>query len=274
LATSIKITAKHIAVLKKQRIFTGWYPSFEAYTADSNGTGWLRVGSEVLFRSKIHLEPYSALYGTPYVGGKGTMPSSGLCNMGTQSYSHSALPEKMQVGRYCSIGEGLKILDSHHPLDFVSTSHFTWRPRSAFVDAVRTDKGAKTPPTPDFNIHGTKPFPIIGNDVWIGQNVTLSMGIKIGNGAVIAANSTVTKSVPDFAIMGGNPAKIIKYRFTRYQIEQLKEMRWWDYLFTDFEHLNTQDMFTFIRQWQEQKSTFAVYKPDILTLPDALISAN
>ncbi|GAA0856789.1 CatB-related O-acetyltransferase [Aliiglaciecola litoralis] len=274
MATTIKITAEHIAILKKHRIFTGWYPSFEAYLADTNGTGWLRVGSELVFRSKIELEPYSALYGSPYVGGKGTMPSSGLCSMGAQSYSHSALPEKMQVGRYCSIGEGLKVLDSHHPIEFISTSHFTWRPRSAFVDAARTDKGVDSQPEPNFNIHGKKPFPVIGNDVWIGQSVTLSMGVKIGDGAVIAANSVVTKSVPPFAIVGGNPAKVIKFRFTEYQIDQLKQIRWWDYLFTDFQHLDMHNMGDFIRQWREHKSGFTPYTPAPLTLPVAFKSSN
>lgn len=272
MATTIKITTKHITLLKEHRIFTGWYPSFKAYKADLTGTGWLRVGSQVTFEGKIILEPYSALYGSPYVGGKGTMPTSGLCSMGTQSYSHSALPEDMKVGRYCSIGEGLKILDSHHPISFLSTSHFTWRPRSAFVDAARSDQGVKPLPEPDFNIHGNKPFPVIGNDVWIGQNVTMSMGINIGDGAVIAANSLVTKSVPPFAIIGGNPGKILKYRFTQYQIEQLKEMQWWNYLFTDFQHLDMQDLFNFIRQWREQKSGFSVYKPKPLTLPDSLLN--
>ena len=271
LSTSIKITAEHVAILKAHRIFTGWYPSFEAYKADKNGTGWLRVGSEVIFRSEISIEPYSAMYVSPYLGGKGTMPTSGLCSIGAQSYSHSALPEKMKVGRYCSIGDGLKILDSHHPIEFISTSHFTWRPRSAFVDAARTDQGVPATPESTFNIHGQKPFPVVGNDVWIGQNVTLSMGIKIGNGAIIAANSVVTKSVPAFAIVGGNPSKVIKYRFTPYQIEQLNEMQWWNYLFTDFQHLDMQNMFNFIRQWREQKSNFSAYKPSPLRLPNQFL---
>lgn len=72
---------------------------------------------------------------------------------------------------------------------------------------------------------------IVGNDVWIGANVTVMSGIKIGNGAVIATNSTVTKDVPDYAIVGGNPAKIIKYRFTELQINQLLQIKWWDWSF-------------------------------------------
>lgn len=258
-------------ILKSQRVFTGWYPSFDAYVADTNGTGWLRVGSRIDFRSSMVIEPYAAMYGSPYQGGKGTMPSSGMCSMGTQSYSHSALPEKMQVGRYTSIGEGLRILDSYHPIDYVSTSHFTWRPRSAFVEAARVDRGAPSLSEPNFNIHGKKPFPVVGNDVWIGQNVTLSTGVRIGDGSVVAANSVVTKSVPPYAIVGGNPARIIKYRFTEYQIQSLLEMRWWDYLFTDFQHLDTENMFHFIRQWRSEVQSFEKYEPKKLTLPDAFL---
>jgi serine acetyltransferase len=70
---------------------------------------------------------------------------------------------------------------------------------------------------------------IIENDVWIGAKSTIMSGIKIHNGAVIAANSNVTKDVPPFAVVGGNPAKTIKYRFTQKQIESLLKIAWWDW---------------------------------------------
>ncbi|STR64126.1 transferase [Klebsiella michiganensis] len=69
----------------------------------------------------------------------------------------------------------------------------------------------------------------IGNDVWIGQNVTLAQGITIGDGAVIAANALVVKDVAPYAIVGGNPAKIIRMRFSEAIIEQLMALRWWRY---------------------------------------------
>ena len=70
---------------------------------------------------------------------------------------------------------------------------------------------------------------VIENDVWIGSNVLLLGGIRIGNGAVIAAGSVVTKDVPPYAIVGGNPAKIIRYRFETGEIERLLELKWWDW---------------------------------------------
>ena len=68
---------------------------------------------------------------------------------------------------------------------------------------------------------------VIGNDVWIGANVTIMSGITIGDGAVIANNSHVVRSVEPYTIVGGNPAKLIKYRFSKEQIEKLLEIKWW-----------------------------------------------
>ena len=65
--------------------------------------------------------------------------------------------------------------------------------------------------------------------MWIGANANIKKGITIGNGAVVAMNSVVTKNVPDYAIVAGNPAKIIRYRFKPEEIKKLLEMKWWDW---------------------------------------------
>ncbi|AGM26092.1 acetyltransferase [Spiroplasma syrphidicola EA-1] len=70
---------------------------------------------------------------------------------------------------------------------------------------------------------------VIGNDVWIGYQATIMPGIKIGNGAVIGTKSVVTKNVPPYAIVAGNPAKIIKYRFDQSKIIELEKMQWWNW---------------------------------------------
>jgi virginiamycin A acetyltransferase len=73
---------------------------------------------------------------------------------------------------------------------------------------------------------GTKGNVIIGNDVWIGSNVTIMSGVTIGDGAVIANNSHVVKNVEPYTLVGGNPAKLIKYRFSKEQIEKLLKIKW------------------------------------------------
>ena len=70
---------------------------------------------------------------------------------------------------------------------------------------------------------------IVGNDVWTTENCLVMSGVKIGDGAIVAAGAVVTKDVPPYAIVGGNPAKLIRYRFTEEQIAALLEIRWWDW---------------------------------------------
>lgn len=68
----------------------------------------------------------------------------------------------------------------------------------------------------------------IGNDVWIGQNVTFLPGVKVGNGVIIGANTVVTKDIPAYAVVGGNPGTIIRKRFTADSIDELEKLAWWD----------------------------------------------
>jgi len=82
----------------------------------------------------------------------------------------------------------------------------------------------------------TKGDVIIGNDVWIGSNVKIMSGITIGDGAVISNSSHVVKNVEPYSLVGGNPAKLIKYRFTSEQISKLLEIKWWDW---DDEKINS-----------------------------------
>lgn len=70
---------------------------------------------------------------------------------------------------------------------------------------------------------------LIGNDVWIGVGSIVLRGVKIGDGAVIGANSVVTKDIPDFAIAIGSPAKVLKYRFSEKKIQKIKDSKWWNF---------------------------------------------
>ena len=76
---------------------------------------------------------------------------------------------------------------------------------------------------------GSKGDIIVGNDVWFGRDVTIMSGVTIGDGAVLAANSHVVKNVEPYSVVGGNPAKFLKLRFTPEQIEKLLEIQWWNW---------------------------------------------
>jgi len=123
---------------------------------------------------------------------------------------------KLIVGNFCSIGSNVNIyLGGNHITNWVTTYPFGHIHQNTFNN---------------FNGEGhpsTKGNVNIGNDVWIGNNVTIMSGVNIGNGAVIANNSHVVKNVEPYSLVGGNPAKLIKYRFTSDQIKKLLEIEWW-----------------------------------------------
>ncbi len=127
------------------------------------------------------------------------------------------------IGSYCSIGPGVCFLPQNHPLTFKSTHPYFYNPIYGKV-------GKKFAPEKRL---------VVGNDVWIGQNALILPQVRrIGDGVVIGAGAVVTKDVPDYAVVAGNPARIIKYRFSRSGIEKLKKERWWE---KDFEELEMED---------------------------------
>jgi len=136
-------------------------------------------------------------------------------------YNNNYRQPVLNVGKYCSIGMFCKFyLGGNHRHDWVTTYPFLveWPHNSTFKNIPENIEGY---PHSNGNIN-------IGNDVWIGESVTVMSGVKIGDGAVIAANSTVVKDVEPYSISGGNPAKHIKYRFSKDTIKRLIEIKWWD----------------------------------------------
>lgn len=121
------------------------------------------------------------------------------------------------IGRYCSIAKDVKIGLGSHPTDMVSTSPIFYSKSRRLVKNTTYDNKLIDKPV------------IIQNDVWIGSNVLILAGVKIKNGAIIAAGSVVTKDVEAYSIVGGVPAKIIKYRFNKSTIENLVKVKWWDF---------------------------------------------
>ena len=125
----------------------------------------------------------------------------------------------LRIGKFCSIAERITVfLGAYHRTDWFTTYPFGHIRETEFPK-VKKDHGHPT----------SKGDVIIGNDVWIATGATILSGVTIGDGAVIATNSVVTKDVPPFAIVAGNPAKIVKYRFSEKQIDALQKIAWWDW---------------------------------------------
>ena len=143
--------------------------------------------------------------------------------VGDYTYGHKQIKEyfvnnngKLFIGKYCSIAEGVKVwLGGNHNTKAVSTYPF---------GLVHREKFKYICP----NQPSTKGNVVIGNDVWIGANATIMSGVTIGDGAVIANNSHVVKDVEPYSLVGGNPAKEIRKRFNKEDIDFLLEFKWWD----------------------------------------------
>jgi len=147
-----------------------------------------------------------------------------MIEVGEFTYGHEGLrvesygsKNRVVIGKYCSIARDVKIfLGGNHRTDWISTYPF---------GHINQDLlGAEMFP----GHPSSKGDVVIGNDVWIGAGSTIMSGITIGSGAAIAANSHVVKDVPNYAIVGGNPAKVIGDRFPKDIIATLMEIKWWD----------------------------------------------
>ena len=161
------------------------------------------------------------------------------CRVGRYTYGYRELleyyPIAESIGRYCSINGTAKIWNNHS-LDCITTSPFldnagfyAWEQhdiRQAYIKKYGRHKNNAL--FENSELRDNRPV-VIGNDVWIGANVSILPGVYIGDGAVIAAGAVVTKDVEPYAIVGGVPAKVIRYRFSPKEIYILLKIKWWDW---------------------------------------------
>lgn len=168
-----------------------------------------RLVREVLYRS-LEAEIYSKTLRDIY---------SKYRNVRVGMYSYGCfhppyLPPGTEVGRYTSVARDLKVIGESHPITHKSSHPFFFNPDLGYVTDCLAKRREKL---------------IIGNDVYIGLDVTILPTVtSIGDGAVVAAGSVVIKDVPPFAVVGGNPAKVIKFRFSAETVEKIAASRWWE----------------------------------------------
>ncbi len=151
-------------------------------------------------------------------------------------HHYEFLGDKLIIGKFCQIASGIKFImnGANHRMNSVTTYPF---------NIMGNGWEKVTPKLEDLPFKGDT---IIGNDVWIGQNVTILPGVHIGDGTIIGANSVVTKDIPPYHIAGGNPCKIIRKRFNEEFIDYLEEIKWWDWeedkIFKNLEILCSNDL--------------------------------
>nr|MBO1341025.1 antibiotic acetyltransferase [Enterococcus sp. 665A] len=222
-------------------------------------------GKDPMFvNSTVAIEPFSIFV-------KGTY----LHTMGAFSYSRSNLPVDTIVGRYSSIAPGVSRMGPNHPMDRFTTSQITYETKNISLNTYKEKWTNQFEPSP--NQLRRQPIDI-GNDVWIGENVTFSSkGIKVHDGAVIAAHAIVTKNVPPYAIVAGCPAKIINFRFSPECIQQLLQLKWWQYDFGQFSTIrgdeSIEDFISKVKQLIDQQQV-KPFTPTVTTIDDFLKAAE
>lgn len=138
--------------------------------------------------------------------------------MGSYSYANGKSEfSYTEIGRYCSIGQECMIGVRSHPLQHMSTH--------PFIYSRKYPSGRPA----DLEARGPAPVTTIGHDVWIGARVLVLAGVRIGNGAVIGAQSVVTRDVEPYSIVVGAPARHVRYRLPPDQIQALQDLAWWEF---------------------------------------------
>lgn len=133
-------------------------------------------------------------------------------------YHFDFVGDKLVIGKFCMIASDVTfIMNGANHLSKAVSSY----PFAIFGKDWKDAMEGKTYPS--------KGNTVIGNDVWIGYNATIMPGVQIGDGAIIASNATVTKNVEPYSIVGGNPAKLIRKRFSDTEISELLALKWWDW---------------------------------------------
>ncbi len=180
----------------------------------------------IYFKLPIGIQAFiSKIYWKPKFGegcwfGPGYKMYYGQCDFGRGTYtSGQSVFANISVGNYCLISDGFRVLWLFHDYNAFSINQ-------NLAKLVNCDYRNENALAPKIEVYDRT---IIGNDVWIGEFVTVKGGVHIGDGAVIAARSVVTKDVPPFAIVGGCPAKFIKWRFDEETREYLSRIKWWEW---------------------------------------------
>lgn len=135
-------------------------------------------------------------------------------------YHYPFMGDRLVIGKFCAFASGVRFImnGANHVLTGFSTFPF-----GIFGEAWREGFDVSSLAA------GSRGDTVVSNDVWIGMEATIMPGVKIGDGAIIAAKSVVTRDVPPYAIVGGNPARLVRIRFEDAAVRRLLEIAWWDW---------------------------------------------
>ena len=191
------------------------------------------------------------------------MKAEYFLEMSAFSYAVSGYYFGVKIGRYTSIGEEVQIGRGSHPVDWGSTSPLFYQPHRFVLDQNRPEAASFV-----FNPPGHRPeTTTIGNDVYIGHGAFIAQGVTVGDGAVVGAYAVVTKDVPPYTVVVGNPAGIVKLRFPAKTIVRMQAIAWWRYAFWDLPGAPAADPEAFLDHVEAAiQRGIAPYTPEKLAL--------
>ena len=167
----------------------------------------LRRGRNPHNETRVHLAKLARAYGF----------SIGAYSYGRPKVRFPENGRRLTIGRYCSIADKVEILlGGNHRTDWVSTYPF------AAMQGLWPDLDAPE------DYHASRGDVVIGHDVWLGSGCMILSGVTVGHGAVVAARAVVTRDVPPYAVVAGNPARVVRHRFDAATAEALVTAAWWD----------------------------------------------
>lgn len=232
----VELTPAMNKVLAQHRIFVDTYGRFRA--------------QKIKFIDNIEIEPYTGFL----VGGS-------MARMGAFSTSRSVLEPGMSIGRYCAVGPGLTVMGVTHPYKWLTSNRFVYERETGPTRSYLEDHPGALPPRSIASLQKPDPWPRLGHDVWLASNVTLAQGVTVHTGAVVAANSVVVKDVPPYAIVGGNPATIIKRRFPDSVCDALLDSGWWAFEPSQLFDMDIENIEAFLESFSDRRSAMEPYEP-------------
>lgn len=203
-----------------------WIRPYFKYKDGVKVSLWATGAHHVIFEGGNTVPEYCGFSDRTYIGFRSTL--------GTNNFFGG----KVTIGKYCQIGRDVAFHPTNHPISHVTT----------YINSQLFDGTLKN--------FKTEEEIVLGNDVWVGHGVIVLSGVRVGNGAILAAGSVVTKDVSPYSIVAGNPAKEVRKRFTEQVISEMEELKWWDMNETELERIKP----LFLMDLSEVKSIQSILK--------------